>query len=297
MQARPWQALIMGVLIAFAMYLAWVVLMWPLVTSVLGVDQDMLMRIVSGEERSPKGFQLYKILQGSNQLMVWGLTGMIMIGWVQHTPNPLSLSDTRLPTLSLVAMVAMLASIPLVQLLQIHPDSFTPPAFMQEFWAWAEAAEQQTQSLLKDMLQDMRSQELAVNLIIFALIPALCEELFFRGFIQREFQRLLPPWAAILVTAALFSFIHLQFFGFFARFALGALLGFFFYRSQSLIPGILGHFSFNAATVIAVFMAPESIQNIEDAPLDSIPLGWIALSFAAVVGLGYLFYLQTSRQS
>ena len=67
--------------------------------------------------------------------------------------------------------------------------------------------------------------DLVLNLFLIAIIPAVGEELFFRGVLQKLFIK----WTtkkhfSILITAFLFSAIHMQFFGFFPRFILGALL-------------------------------------------------------------------------
>ena len=66
-----------------------------------------------------------------------------------------------------------------------------------------------------------------VNLFMIALLPAIGEELFFRGALQRSFTKMFSnPHVAIWVTAFIFSAIHMQFFGFFPRLFLGAAFGY-----------------------------------------------------------------------
>src|SRR3546814_13936990 len=71
-----------------------------------------------------------------------------------------------------------------------------------------------------------------VNMLVIAVIPAIGEELMFRGALQK----ILTNWTrnahwAIFLTAFAFAFIHFQFFGFLPRFMLGMLFGYLF-RSE-----------------------------------------------------------------
>jgi hypothetical protein len=59
---------------------------------------------------------------------------------------------------------------------------------------------------------------------------------------------------AVWITAAIFSFIHFQFYGFVPRFLLGALLGYLFVWSGSLLITIIGHAFYNAAQIVLVYL-------------------------------------------
>jgi membrane protease YdiL (CAAX protease family) len=75
------------------------------------------------------------------------------------------------------------------------------------------------------------------------------------------------PWAAIILTSIIFSIIHLSFYGFLVRFALGVVLGLIFYYSGSLWLSILFHFLFNGIQVTALYimtMNGVKNKNIED---------------------------------
>ena len=91
---------------------------------------------------------------------------------------------------------------------------------------------------------------LLVGLLVMALLPAIGEELLFRGLIQNGLQRLLgSPGAAIWATAAVFSAIHMQFVGFLPRLLLGAVFGYFYARSRNLLVPVTAHFFNNALTL------------------------------------------------
>ena len=94
-----------------------------------------------------------------------------------------------------------------------------------------------------------------VNLFVVAALPAICEELMFRGL----FQRIFTNWSknahvGIWISAALFSAIHFQFQGFIPRLFLGALFGYLFLFSGSLWVPIFAHFINNAMAVLAFYL-------------------------------------------
>ncbi|MBA3673404.1 MAG: CPBP family intramembrane metalloprotease [Chitinophagaceae bacterium] len=127
-----------------------------------------------------------------------------------------------------------------------------------------------------------------ISLIVIALLPAIFEETFFRGGLQNLFTRWFKgPWVAIILTAIIFSLIHLSFYGFLVRFVLGLVLGFIFYYSGSVWLSILFHFLFNGIQVTALYiMTVNGIKNknIEE----SFPLWAGAIALLLLV---YLFNL------
>ncbi|MEJ7674629.1 MAG: CPBP family intramembrane glutamic endopeptidase [Chitinophagaceae bacterium] len=134
-----------------------------------------------------------------------------------------------------------------------------------------------------------------ISLFIIALLPAIFEETFFRGAMQNLFTRWFKgPWAAIILTALIFSLIHLSFYGFLVRFALGIILGFIFYYSGSLWLSILFHFLFNGIQVTILYIL--TINGVKDKNIeDNFPLWMGALALALLL---YLFklYKQTSAK-
>ena len=138
--------------------------------------------------------------------------------------------------------------------------------------------------------------DLLFNILVIAIVPAIGEELLFRGYLQQSFSKWLSnPHAAIIVTAVLFSAIHLHFQGFFPRFILGVLLGYLFYWSGSLWLPIIAHFVNNTKAVIfsyPTFIIDSGVNSVLSAVDDSsiMPL----FSFASVVVLLFMFYKSVS---
>ena len=164
------------------------------------------------------------------------------------------------------------------------------PAYWEaKFKAW-ELARQAQEAALININSFTR---FIISLFIIALLPAIFEEAFFRGGMQNFLTRWFKgPWAAIILTSIIFSIIHLSFYGFFVRFALGIVLGFIFYYSGSLWLSILFHFLFNGIQVTALYimtMNGVKNKNIEE----GFPV-WIGA--VALLLLLYLFklYKETS---
>ena len=134
--------------------------------------------------------------------------------------------------------------------------------------------------------------DLLYTLLVIAVVPALGEELLFRGYLQQKLGNWLRnPHTAILITAFLFSAIHFHFQGMIPRFALGVLLGYLFYWSNSLWLPILAHFVNNAQAVIfsyPLFKVDSGAYSIlSETKVDTI----VALfSLASVSLLLYILY-------
>jgi membrane protease YdiL (CAAX protease family) len=120
--------------------------------------------------------------------------------------------------------------------------------------------------------------DVVINLIVVALVPAFCEEIFFRGAVQRVLIHLTKnPWAGIIITGILFSAMHFQFLGFLPRAALGIVLGVLYWYSGSLWTSIIAHFVINAVQVIAVSYIPKYVNENPQMPLLSAIVSAVAV--------------------
>jgi uncharacterized protein len=131
--------------------------------------------------------------------------------------------------------------------------------------------------------------ELLVFLFASAVVPAVCEELFFRGGMQQlilEWTR--KPHATIIITAFIFSLFHFDPFQFIARFILGIGLGYFFWWSGSLRLSIAAHLAFNGFQIVGIYFAQQYPESWWAKAETTYILGAISL----VVSLGAVFTLR-----
>ena len=128
--------------------------------------------------------------------------------------------------------------------------------------------EKDTAKQMEALLKVNKPVDILVNLVIIAVLPAICEELCFRGALQRIMIHCTKnPWVGIIVTSVLFSALHLQFQGFLPRMFLGIVLGALYWYSGSLWTSILAHFVNNGVQVVAVSFAPQYVTENPEMPV------------------------------
>lgn len=138
-----------------------------------------------------------------------------------------------------------------------------------------------------------KAQDFMINIFVIALLPAIAEELFFRGVIQQLFKEWFKNiHVAVWSTAMLFSFIHLDFYGFIPRVFLGALLGYLFVWGNSLWVNIGAHFINNASQVVMVYLFQSGITSYDAQQDESMPW-YITIIFSLLmIGLLIIVYLK-----
>lgn len=93
------------------------------------------------------------------------------------------------------------------------------------------------------------------SLFLLALLPAIAEEFFFRGVVQRLVMQLVKNgWLAVFITAVFFSAIHMQFLGFVPRVVLGFVMGAIYFLTGNLWLSIAGHFLNNGLQVVLAYL-------------------------------------------
>lgn len=93
-----------------------------------------------------------------------------------------------------------------------------------------------------------------ITIGLLSLVPAICEELAFRGVILRGLEAKFKPATAIVLTGVLFGLVHMDFQRFISQMLVGIMAGYVVYRSKSIFCGMLVHFTNNAvAFLISAF--------------------------------------------
>jgi sodium transport system permease protein len=139
-----------------------------------------------------------------------------------------------------------------------------------------------------------------LTLLAFAITPAVCEELAFRGFILSGFSRSKRKWLAIVLSALAFGIVHMIPQQVFNAALLGLVLGLIVIQSRSLFPAMLFHFTFNALPILRgklgekigtdwVKVAPAEWFFFDDGGL--VRYQWPTLLIAAAVSIVMLRWL------
>ncbi len=153
-------------------------------------------------------------------------------------------------------ILVMLIALPIINLLAQWNAEMNLPGFLDGLEGKLKEMEERAGKLTEAFLDSDSITQFTINLIMIAIIPAIGEELLFRGVIQR----ILCEWTGnnhigILIAAIVFSAFHLQFYGFLPRLAMGIFFGYLFLWSRSLWLPILAHFINNglAVTIYYIF--------------------------------------------
>lgn len=160
---------------------------------------------------------------------------------------------------------------------------------------WMREKENNANTLIERVMTPSGFEAMLLNLFMIALLPALGEELIFRGVFQRIFQRMFRSGhIAVWLTAFFFSFLHFQFFGFVPRFILGLVFGYLFLWSRTLWIPVIAHFVNNAVpAILAYLFGWEKINTTPDIPLWKQLTG---LPIPILVCLVILFYFRNKSK-
>ena len=189
----------------------------------------------------------------------------------------------------------MLTAIPLINCLVSWNQAVRLPESLSGLEQLMQQMEEQADRLLQGFLTYKNGAwwVLLMNLIILAVLPAVGEELTFRGVLQSFFRN---RHVAVWVTAFIFSFVHFQFYGFIPRLLLGAILGYALAWSGEIRYSIIMHATNNALSVI-VFYLGTYVWHLSQTDIDAIGTGqtwWLTLVCTPVMCLLlYIFYRLT----
>jgi uncharacterized protein len=136
---------------------------------------------------------------------------------------------------------------------------------------------------------------LLMGLINIALVPAICEEIMFRGYVQSAFEKSWGVWPAILVSGLLFGLFHIQLTNLLPLATLGILLALVTWLSGSLLPAIVAHFINNGSAVLLGTYFPE-LAFAEMSPETAPPVWLLFLSIALTILLINRLYNQYQNQ-
>ncbi len=130
----------------------------------------------------------------------------------------------------------------------------------------------------------------AYTLLVVAVVPAIGEELLFRGLIQKQIFRISGhTHVAVWLAAIFFSAFHFQFFGFVPRMLLGALFGYMYVYSGNLAYPMFAHFVNNGFTLLMVYLHQNGQVDFDIESTESVPLESVVI-FAIIGTVLFVFF-------
>lgn len=163
---------------------------------------------------------------------------------------------------------------------------------------WMKMKEEELLEVTEALLNVDSVGGMLFNLFMIAVIPAFGEELLFRGVLQKIFIK----WTknihiGIIISAILFSALHLQFYGFFPRLMIGIFFGYLLVWTGSIWIPIIAHFINNASVILFTYLADMGhvSEDIDTIGSDDSTILYSVASIVVISVLIYLLHLKEKR--
>jgi uncharacterized protein len=257
-ESTPYLKLVMFVILVFLFASVFTALAGVLINLIYGIN-------ILSDPNALSDISNPSVINALKMMQVLSATGTFivppLIAAFVYSQQPMQfLSLTKAPSwLSILAVAGIvLFSTPLINQMMVWNQQMSLPGFLKTVEEWMKGAESKAAELTVAFMKMDSVSDFLLNLLMIALLPAIGEELIFRGVIQQLFKaQIKNTFVAILFTSILFSAMHLQFYGFIPRMALGLLLGYLLEWSGSLWLPVLLHFLNNGAAVVLTYFYPE----------------------------------------
>lgn len=235
----------------------------------------------------------FKILVVAQQIGLF-LAPAILLAVVERKKLP-HFYGLKAPKINWLLLVALLSIcwMPIMGLSNELNQKMVFPEFLKGIERWMRAMEDSAAKVTEAILKMNNVGDLLVNLLVIAITPAICEELIFRGAVQRTIFRIKSnPHVAIWISAVIFSAIHFQFYGFLPRLLLGAAFGYVYYFTGSIWYAVFAHFLNNAYAVCVAYYLQMNNQSYTNA--EEIDMPWYGYLISAILTLA--LFVQISKK-
>jgi membrane protease YdiL (CAAX protease family) len=232
------------------------------------------------------------ILQGCTAIGAFIVAPLLFMNiWVKRSASIFFLNRPISSTILVVTFFIVISFMFVNSLFVELNAQLTLPEFLKPFEDWAYEKEQQAKLLTEFLTQFDNFAQFLLGVLIIAVIPAIGEELLFRGLIQNQMHGISKNiHVAIWVTGFLFSAMHLQFYGLIPRMLLGVLFGYMYYWSGNLLVPIIAHFINNAFTLTMLYLFQLKTIDYDLETETSVP--WYTALVCIVAGTVLLIYFK-----
>ena len=197
-----------------------------------------------------------------------------------------------------LAALVMVCAIPGINLLADLNNRIVLPECLSSLEQFFRQMEEEAALLTERFMQADNVWVMMINMGLMAVLPALAEEMSFRGVLQQLLGG--RTHVAIWLTAVIFSAIHMQFYGFIPRMLMGALFGYVFVWTGSLWVPIVMHFVNNGMAVLVYYILSNKGVSIDTNYADTLGAGttwWLGIISLLTVGiLLRVLYLRITSQ-
>ena len=262
-----------------------------------GVGLDAVAQMLQNPQQYPNSWWYLMLLQAISHPFTFLIPGVIYWRWSeQHRVEEFVRRPLPSYLLLAISLLIMIVFMPFNSWIIEWNRNLHLPQGLNQVEEWMFRKEQELAAMTRFLTDFSTGSELVVALIVMAVIPAVGEEVLFRGIIQRKiFHKIGDMHTSIWATAALFSATHLQFYGFVPRMLLGAMMGYMYAWTRNLWTPIFAHFVNNAAIVVIVFLSHHQVIDFDIEKSDS-SVSWIGALLSLALSVGLLLNLKMISQ-
>ena len=283
---KPFPQLMFSAFVIIVSFLAFLLISMLLAIPLFGLDSMMSIPTIS-DLSNPESIRILKYFQVVQSIGLF-IVPPFVLAWLFHgkIAEYLYLKQNATSTSIFLVAVLVVFALPLINFIGDWNTRMEFPEFLEGLERWMKNAEDNATELTEAFLKVESTGGLLLNLFMIAVLPAIGEELLFRGVIQRIFTNWTRShhWG-IWISAILFSALHIQFYGFVPRMLLGVLFGYLLVWSGSMWLPVAAHFFNNAFAVVAMYLIDKNIINpgVEEIGATS------GSQYAAILSLALVF--------
>ena len=243
---------------------------------------------------NPQDLNSLRFMQISSQLFTFVFPPIAYAFLVKEKPvNALGLKNSKILWF-LIGTAMIFAIMPLNSILAEWNAGLTLPESLSALEQIMKDMQESATAMIEKFVSVDTIGGLILNLFMIAGLAAIGEELLFRSIIQTSLIKICKnAHVGILIASAIFSFIHLEFYGFVPRLILGMLLGYMFYFSGSIWIPMLMHFLNNGTVVLIYFLNNKGITNIDVDTFGQTSIPVLIVSIVVMIAL-FLFSIKYS---
>jgi len=262
----------------------------PTVAAAVGCGTLILMIkfFLSSAMTTPSGFGGFVHTVLVTQLAVIAVPALLMTFLLTRSPRQTLL--LKLPSWWAIPAAALLAVV-------LHPAANRLQMVVERLYPINESV----RAALEEMQHVIGQANFWSLVLILGVVPALCEELAFRGFILSGFRHLGHRWRAIVYSALFFGLTHGVLQQSMIASLLGVVIGYLAVQSGSIFPGIAFHVLHNTLAVANSRIAPEWIPDSPLARMFVTPVDgggclftWLTVVVGSLIGVLLLIWFGRS---
>lgn len=228
-----------------------------------------------------------RLMTMAGQILFILLPALLFAKWIYSDVGKIirirkpDLKELGLFTIGIVILTPLLQSYLYIQ--NYYLELFAKnSSFIHSVKSFFDSLNEMVEKTYSNLLSASNVFELALVVLVVAVVPALSEETMFRGFIQRSFELRYKKYYAAMITALFFSLYHFNPYGLIPLFVLGAFFGFAAYKSKTLLIPMFLHFLNNFSAVLLYHIIGDDELIKSDASVNPDELSSYILMFFAL---------------